>query len=83
MHTWTYGMNYSYGVAGGCYGLSVYGRQFKSRPEALSCALNELKIMMTKKIGSTDTTNDKQPVILATLRDIEKELVGAVQLTLF
>lgn len=82
-HTWTYGMNYSYGVAGGGYGLSVYGKQFKSRQEALSYALNELKIMMTKKIGSTDTTNDKQPVILATLRDIEKAQVGMVQLSLF
>jgi len=39
--------------------------------------------MMTKKIGSTDTTNDKQPVILATLRDIEKAQVGMVQLSLF
>ncbi|QEM05022.1 hypothetical protein DIU31_016410 [Mucilaginibacter rubeus] len=82
-HVWTYGMNYSYGVAGGCYGLSVYGKQFKSRQDALSFALNELKTMMTKKIGSTDTTNDKQPVILATLRDIEKLLFGLVQLTLF
>jgi hypothetical protein len=27
---WTYAMNYSYGVAGGCYGLSVYGKQFKA-----------------------------------------------------
>jgi len=82
-HVWTYGMNYSYGVAGGCYGLSVYGKQFKSRQDALRFALNELKTMMTKKIGSTDTTNDKQPVILATLRDIEKTQIGIVQLTLF
>lgn len=82
-HTWTYGMNYSYGVAGGCYGLSVYGKQFKSRQDALTYALNELKIMMIKKIGSTDTTNDKQPIILATLRDIEKAHIGLVQLTLF
>jgi len=81
--TWTYGMNYSYGVAGGCCGLSVYGKQFKSRQDALNCALNELKIMMSKKIGSTDTTNDKQPVILATLRDIEKAQLGLVQLSLF
>lgn len=81
--TWTYGMNYSYGVAGGCYGLSVYGKQFKSREVVLNFALNELKIMMTKKIGSTDTTNDKQPVILATLRDIEKAQLNMVQLTLF
>jgi hypothetical protein len=82
-HIWTYGMNYSFGVAGGCYGLSVYGKQFKSRQDALTFALNELKIMMTKKIGSTHTTNDKQPVILATLRAIELAQVNMVQLTLF
>jgi hypothetical protein len=82
-HVWTYGMSYSYGVAGGCYGLSVYGKQFKSREDALNHALVELKIMMTKKIGSTDTTNDKQPIILATLRDIDKALIGMVQLSLF
>ena len=82
-HVWTYGMNYSYGVAGGCYGLSVYGKQFKSRQDALSHALNELKTMMTKRIGSTDTTNDKQPVILATLRDIEKKQISFFQLSLF
>ena len=82
-HTWTYGMNYSFGVAGGCYGLSVYGKQFKSRQDAFTYALNELKNMMTKKIGSTDTTNDKQPIILATLRNIEKAQIGMVQLSLF
>lgn len=82
-HTWTYGMNYSYGVAGGCYGLSVYGKQFKSREGALYHSLVELKFMMTKKIGSTDTTNDKQPIILATLSDIAKALVGMAQLSLF
>jgi len=81
--TWTYGMNYSFGVAGGCYGLSVYGKQFKSRPDALAFALNALKMMMTKKIGSTDTTNDKQPVILATLKDIIKMEISFVQLSLF
>ncbi|GAC1314259.1 MAG: hypothetical protein NVSMB24_38660 [Mucilaginibacter sp.] len=82
-NTWTYGKNYSFGVAGGCYGLSVYGKQFNSRQDALNFALNELKIMMTKKIGSTDTTNDKQPVVLATLRDIAKAEISMVQLTLF
>jgi hypothetical protein len=76
-------MNYSYGVAGGCYGLSVYGKQFKTREAALKFALNDLKVMMTAKIGSTDTTNDKQPVILATLRDVEKIQISMVQLTLF
>jgi len=80
---WTYAISYSFGVAGGGYGLSVYGKQFKSRIDALNIALHELKIMMTKKIGSTDTTNDKQPVILTTLRDIEKAQLNMVQLTLF
>ena len=82
-HVWTYGMNYSYGVAGGCYGLSVYGKQFKSRQDALNHSLNELKALMTKKIGSTDTTNDKQPIILSTLRDVEQAMVNMMQLTLF
>lgn len=80
---WTYAISYSYGVAGGGYGLSVYGKQFKSRVDALTYALNELKVLMTKKVGSTDTTNDKQPVILATLRDIDKAQAGMVQLSLF
>jgi hypothetical protein len=82
-HTWTYALHYSFGCAGGGYGLSVYGKQFKSREAALSFALNELKTMMIEKIGSTDTTNDKQPVIMATLRDIDKAQVGMVQLSLF
>jgi len=82
-HIWTYALHYSYGVAGGGYGLSVYGKQFKRRSNALAYSLNELKAMMTKKIGSTDTTNDKQPIILATLRDIEKAKVDMVQLSFF
>jgi len=80
---WTYGLNYSFGCAGGGYGLSVYGKQFNSRETALNFALNDLKGMMTAKIGSTDTTNDKQPIILATLRDIEKMQIGMFQLMLF
>ena len=81
--TWTYGLNYSFGCAGGGYGLSVYGKQFHSREAALNFALKDLKAMMTARVGSTDTTNDKQPIILATLRDIEKAQIGMVQLTLF
>jgi hypothetical protein len=80
---WTYALNYSFGCAGGSYALSVYGKQFKCREDALDFALNELKNMMTAKVGSTDTTNDKQPIIIATLRDIEKYKVSMVQLTLF
>jgi hypothetical protein len=82
-HTWTYGMNYSYGLAGGCYGLSIYGKQFKCRLDSFAAALTDLKEHMAAKIGSTDTTNDKQPIILATLRDIEKAQVGMIQLSLF
>ena len=82
-HTWTYALHYSFGCAGGGYGLSVYGKQFKSRESALTFALNDLKAMMTERVGSTDTTNDKQPIILSTLRDIETAIVGLYQLTLF
>ena len=82
-HTWTYALHYSFGCAGGGYGLSVYGKQYKNREAALTFALNDLKGMMTERVGSVDTTNDKQPIILATLRDIEKALIGMVQLSLF
>jgi hypothetical protein len=80
---WTYAISYSYGVAGGGYGLSVYGKKFNYRLDALADAMNDLKSKMVSRIGSTDTTNDKQPVILATIRDIEKAQVGIVQLSLF
>jgi hypothetical protein len=82
-HTWTYALHYSFGCAGGGCGLSVYGKQFKSRESALTFALNDLKAMMAAKVGSTDTTNDKQPIILATLKDIEKAQLSMVQLSLF
>jgi len=80
---WTYAISYSYGVAGGGYGLSVYGKQFINRMDALADALSDLKAKMVSRIGSTDTTNDKQPIILATLRDINKMEVGMIQLSLF
>nr|WP_294791123.1 hypothetical protein [uncultured Mucilaginibacter sp.] len=80
---WTYAISYSYGVAGGGYSLSVYGKKFKNRMDALTVALNDLKSKMVAKIGSTDTLNDKQPIILATLRDIEKAQIKMVQLSLF
>jgi hypothetical protein len=82
-HIWTYALHYSFGCAGGGYGLSVYGKQFKNREAALTFALTDLKGMMTAKVGSTDTTNHKQPIILATLRDIETAIIGLYQLTLF
>jgi hypothetical protein len=80
---WTYAISYSYRCAGGGYGLTVYGKQFKSRDDAFHFALTDLKSTMTERVGSTDTTNDKQPIIILTLRDIEKSLLARVQLTLF
>ncbi|MDP9077780.1 MAG: hypothetical protein M3O71_10185 [Bacteroidota bacterium] len=80
---WTYGMNHNFGLAGGGYGLSVYGKQFQSRKDALACALAELKQMMTDKIGDSDTSNYKQPTIIATIKAIDQQLVGLVQLSLF
>lgn len=38
---WTYAISYSYGVAGGGYSLSVYGKQFNTRDNALYHALND------------------------------------------
>ncbi|EHQ25573.1 hypothetical protein [Mucilaginibacter paludis] len=82
-HIWTYALNYSYGMAGGGYGLSIYGKQFRCRQDALIYALDEIKKMMTARIGDKDTTNVKQPVIMATLRAISQVQVSMVQLTLF
>jgi hypothetical protein len=80
---WTYAMSFSFGCAGGGYALSVYDKKFNDRDQAFTAALNDLKLKMAAKVGSTDTTNDKQPIILGTLRDIEKAQIGMVQLTLF
>jgi hypothetical protein len=80
---WTYAMDYNFGTAGGGYHLSVYGKQFQNREAALNLALTELKNMMAEKIGHKDTTNYKQPVIMATLRDIAKAQLNRVQLSLF
>jgi hypothetical protein len=82
-HIWTYALNYSYGTAGGGSALSVYDKPFKSRNEALAFALNELKDMMTSKLNNSDTTNYKQPIIVATIKDIIKAQVSMVQLCLF
>ncbi len=37
--------------------------------------------LISSKLGSADTTNAKQPIIFATLSDIEKEQVNRVQLS--
>jgi hypothetical protein len=80
---WTYALNYSFGLAGGGYGLSIYGKQFKTRQAALSAGMAELKNMLTLKLGDKDSSNYKQAIILATLRDIKKLELSLVQMTLF
>jgi len=80
---WSYGLNCSYGLASGGYAISVFGYQFSNRHDALMAGINDLKERMTKVIGSNDTTNYKQPVILATLEAIKKAQINAVQLALF
>ena len=82
-HIWTYSVDYSFGTAGGGYHLSVYGKQFKTREFAFSAGLNELKELMNSKLGNTDTSNYKQPIINATLKDIAKAESSLFQLTLF
>lgn len=82
-HIWTYSLDYNYGLAGGGSHISVYGKQFKSRQEALSAGLNDLKAKMTAVVGHADTSNYKQSVILLTLNAIKKAQVDAVQLALF
>lgn len=82
-HIWTYSLNYSYGMAGGGSFISVYDKQFKSRPDALTAGLKELKEIMSSKVGNVDTSNYNQFILTATLKDIAKFEVSMVQLSLF
>ena len=82
-NVWTNSICYTFGCAGGSSPLSVYGEQFNSRNDALDAGLNKLKGLMTAKLNNTDTTNYKQPVIIATLKDIAAAQINMVQLTLF
>ena len=82
-HIWTYAVDYNFGTAGGGYHLSVYGKQFKNRESAFAAGLTELKELMSSKVGNTDTTNYKQPIVNLTLKDIAKAESSLFQLTLF
>lgn len=82
-HIWTYSLNYSYGMAGGGSLISVYDKQFNGRHDALTAGLNELKEMMSAKLGNSDTSNYNQSVLITTLKDIAKFEVSMVQLSLF
>ena len=80
---WSYAISYSYGCEGGGSALSVYDPHFPSREAALTQALAKLKAMFAAKIGSTDTTNHKQDIILKTLKTIAAFEVSRIQLALF
>lgn len=80
---WTNAMSYSFGTAGGGCGLSVYGKQFKSREAAVDAGILELKTIMTAKVGDSDRSNYNPQVIRGTLNAIAKYEVESVQLTLF
>jgi hypothetical protein len=82
-HIWTYTLDYNYGMAGGGSHITVYDKQFKSRQEALTTGLNDLKAKMTAVIGHSDTTNYKQNVIQLTLNAIKQAQVDSIQLALF
>ena len=80
---WSYALSYSFGCEGGGSALSVYDPHFPGRDAALSDALAKLKKMFNAKIGSSDTTNHKQDIILKTLKAISALEVSRVQLALF
>jgi hypothetical protein len=80
---WTYALSYSFGTAGGGSSLSVYGKQFSSREDAINSGISELKGMMTEKLNNKDTSNYKPVIILGTLKAICKYEMERIQLTLF
>ncbi|MBD1385831.1 hypothetical protein IDJ75_11120 [Mucilaginibacter rigui] len=82
-NVWTYALSYNFGTAGGGCGLSVYGKQFKSRENAVKIGIAELKNLMSEKLGHSDTSNYKQPIIQGTLKSIAKYEIDSTQLTLF
>lgn len=80
---WTYALHYSFGTAGGAWSLSVYGRVFTGRTDALNAGIADLKNRFSLVLGDPDTTNFSQPVIIRTLRDIAVYQNAQVQLSLF
>jgi hypothetical protein len=80
---WTHALSYSFGTAGGGCGLSVYGKQFRSREAAANAGILQFKTMMTAKVGDSDRSNFNPQVIRGTLNDIARYEVESVQLTLF
>jgi len=80
---WCYGLGISWGMAGSSSGLSVYNKAYPSKQAAFNAALEMLKIRMEEKVGDGDTTNYNQKIMRATLKDIERYRVAALQLSFF
>lgn len=80
---WTNALSYSFGIAGGGSGLSVYGKQFGSREAPINEGILELKTMMNAKVGDSDHSNFNPQVIRGALNAIAKYEFETVQLVLF
>ncbi len=88
---WTYGVSYSTGGWGHCYGLSVWGKVFDSRKDCLKAALQEIldgHREATEKLkddtcGNFNTRYSKE--VTRQVKNLLDELTGrkAVQLELF
>lgn len=80
---WAYALSCNYGTAGSSGPLCVFCKKYPDRGAALSAALADMKVQMTKYMGNTDTTNYKQDILQKTLKAIAACEVSRVQLTLF
>jgi hypothetical protein len=80
---WAYALSCNYGTAGSSGPLCVFCKKFPDRDAALSAALDEMKLSMSKYLGNTDTTNYKQDVLQKTLKAIAAQQVSRVQFSLF
>jgi len=88
---WTYGVSYSTGAWGHCYGISVWGKVFDSRKECLKTALQEIldghreaaERLKNDTCGNFNAQYSKE--VTRQVKNLLDELMGrkAVQLELF
>jgi len=88
---WTYGVSFSTGSWGHCYGLSVWGKIFDNRKECLKAALQEIldghreaaEKLKNYTCGNFNAQNSKE--VVRQVKLVFDELTGrkAVQLELF
>ncbi len=88
---WSYGVSYSTGGWGHCYGLSVWGKIFDNRKDCLKAALSEILYghreaaaqLKNDTCGNFNAQHSKE--VVRQVKDLLDELTGrkAVQLELF